>query len=133
VVNNGSETFNLVLSPPYDLVVEDIPPGEERYLNFTADMPTAGAACFCGIDDHRDKGLEAILVVTEQAEGEAYETDEGAASWLFGAIMAAGVLVSLATFYIAFRPPPARPEEHARGEDGGGAGAKGDGPSEGRG
>jgi cytochrome c oxidase subunit II len=63
LVNNGSSTFAFVVEAPYNLTVEGLAPGEQAWLNFTANVPAGEVAFF--VVSRRDAGAEGVLRVSE--------------------------------------------------------------------
>lgn len=115
VWNNGTASHSLSLAPPYGRYVGAIPPGEFRYLNFTADMPTAGTVCFCDEDDHLERGLQAKVVVVDTGEGDGALVPPPTFPWVPSLYGVAFVLFG--ALFVAAMRPPSRPEPHVIGTD----------------
>jgi cytochrome c oxidase subunit II len=90
VWNNGTQTHGFSLQPPYNRTITEIPPGEFRYLNFTAEHPTRGVQAFCPDDDHRTKGMNTTLVVNPERVEAGVGTEEAEISprYLYGGALA---------------------------------------------
>ncbi len=103
VWNNGTESHGFFLQPPYDRTITEIPPGEFRYLNFTAKHPTRGVLAFCPEEDHRVKGMKTTLVVEAETveDGAGADEAEMSPSLLFGSALA----VLGVTLVVAVREP----------------------------
>ncbi len=127
VWNNASSNFSLSLSPPYRRSIADIPPGESRFINFTADKPTAGTTCVCrAVDGEYEAEVTTTLrVVPDIPDLPSYQRDDDVeAPWvpiLFG--VALGILA--VSLYMAVRPPKrpdadeeVEPEEEGHEEEG---------------
>jgi cytochrome c oxidase subunit II len=116
VWNNGSQPFDLVLNPPYSRTIEVIPPGEFRYMNFTAELPSAGTSVYSSGNDsegvfHRDKGLEATFVVVGDTSSEGPHAEEEGDSLLLTIIIAASIIVLAVLILAAFKHPPDEPQD----------------------
>jgi cytochrome c oxidase subunit 2 len=112
VWNNGTEVHGFYLPSPYSRTITEIPQGEFRYLNFTADLPTRGILAHCPDDDHRVNGMKTTLVVeAEVVEG---ETGDGKASPVSAGtlFLTALVVLGVVLFLAVRKPRGARHEEH---------------------
>jgi heme/copper-type cytochrome/quinol oxidase subunit 2 len=109
VSNNASVNLSVVVDPPYGIRVASIAPGTSVWLNFTADKPTAGEPVYCDIDDYREKGLQATMLVGVSAgHAPIPAASEGPPPW--GAILGGGALFILAVVIVlALRPPSPPP------------------------
>ena len=99
VWNNGTEVHGFYLPAPYDRTVTDIPPGEFRYLNFTAEHPTRGILAYCPDEDHGELGMRVELVVVAEGVEGGSGTDEAevSPSLLYGsALVALGAVLVMA-------------------------------------
>ena len=105
VFNNLSLNLSFVVDPPYGIKVAPIAPGTSVWLNFTTDRPTAGEPVYCDIEDYREKGLQATMLVgVSGGHAPAPAPPEGPPPW--GAILAGGALLALAAaVWLAMRPP----------------------------
>ncbi len=119
VWNNGTMDHTFRLEAPYDRYIENIPPGEFRYLNFTSDKPTGGIDGFCDLDGHRERGLRTLIVVEQERGGEGIVVEDASDAvlpFLYGlAVLIFGVMA-----FFALRTPKA--EKHGdhvlEGKDG---------------
>jgi len=119
VWNNGTMDHAFRLEDPYDRYIENIPPGEFRYLNFTSHMPTGGIDGYCDLDDDRERGLMTRIVVEQRQGGEGTVVEDASdvvLPFLYGlAVLIFGVMA-----FFALRTPMAdKHEEHVlEGKDG---------------
>ncbi len=106
VWNNGTEAHGFYLPAPYARTLSEIPPGEFRYLNFTAEFPTRGIIAYCPDDDHKVQGMRTTFVVeAETVEG---ETGDGKASPVSVGTLYLSALVLLGlVLFMAVREPRA--------------------------
>ena len=104
--NNASETFSLSLSPPYRRSIAEIHPGESRYMNFTADKPTAGTSCVCQVvDEGYDDEVRATLTVApETSDLPGYSRDVRAEGPWMEVLVAMALLILAMAIFVALRP-----------------------------
>jgi len=110
VWNNGTENHTFRLEDPYDRYIENIPPGEFRYLNFTSDMPTGGIKGYCDLDDHREQGLVTLIVVEQVRGGEGIvveDANDAILPFLYGL----AILIFAVMAFMALRTPKAEKHE----------------------
>ncbi|NIP36709.1 MAG: hypothetical protein GWN18_17220, partial [Thermoplasmata archaeon] len=112
VWNNGTEAHGFYLPAPYGRTLSEIPAGEFRYLNFTAEFPTRGIIAYCPDDDHKVQGMKTTFVVeAETVEGEA---GDGKASPVSAGVLylSAVVLLGVVLFMAVREPRRASHEDH---------------------
>ena len=127
VENNASSDLSLVLDPPYGRMVEVVPVGEARYLNFTANRPTAGTRCFTTDLDHQNASEGATITVVGGSSEGTVRTDEGDYFWLTPIIGVAAAVVLAILVLAALRAPAGAPANESEPEAGPSAeGTKGD-------
>jgi len=102
--NNGTVTHGLTIVAPYDLTVYEVPPGEMRYLNFTAGFPTSRAIVYCPDGDHGTRGMRADLEVVVESQEPAVGDERGGWPSIYTMYLLALVLLG-AVLYLALRTP----------------------------
>jgi cytochrome c oxidase subunit II len=103
VWNNASQGHPFHLGAPYDRTLDAIPPGEFRYVNFTADKPTAGVPAYCQEEGHREGGLSTTIVV-EPDTGEGTVVEDIAFPYA-PALYGLGLVILGLTMGVALRTP----------------------------
>ncbi|MCK4971167.1 MAG: hypothetical protein KAS77_11580, partial [Thermoplasmata archaeon] len=106
VWNNGTQNHTFRLEDPYDRYIENIPPGEFRYLNFTSNMPTGGIEGYCDLDDHRQMGLRTLIVIEQERGGEGIVVED-ASDAVLPFLYGLAVLIFAVMAFFALRTPKA--------------------------
>ncbi len=130
VWNNGTATHGLAISAPYDLTLSEVPAGEMRYLNFTADLPTSRAVVYCPDDDHEARGMRGALVVVVESQEPSVGSEGGGWPSIYTMYLMAFALLG-AVLFMALRGPREEVGDEGEGPSDEGApegGGKGEGP-----